>query len=146
MDGWIGCCSTSTHFAEELYCTLMSHLSRLTPAAPSSAGGLGAYQVKSCRSLQEFTGQPVPVSARLCAHPWPQFVALSHCWQSVPSCQSQGPHPQDTMGAWLSLCSNGLLLMSRTHRDQHLFFICQHFNDMDSALIKAALPKLRPHL
>lgn len=43
-------------------------------------------------------------------------------------------------------CSNGLLLMSRTNRDQHLFFICQRFNDMDSALIKAALLELRPHL
>lgn len=47
--------------------------------------------------------------------------------------------------AWLAPGSNGLLLMSRTNRSHCLFFICQRFNYMDSAPIKAASLKLHPH-
>lgn len=62
-------------------------------------------------------------------------------WHGVPSCQSQCPPSSSSeytmVIAWLAPGSNGLLLMSSTNRSLCLFFICQHFNDMDSPAIKA---------
>lgn len=88
-----------------------------------------------------------PVSARLCSHPW---LGLSHhpTVDMVFSAASHSAPPSSkcTMViAWLAPGSNGLLLMSRTNRSHCLFFICQRFNYMDSAPIKAASLKLRPH-
>lgn len=88
-----------------------------------------------------------PVSARLCSHPW---LGLSHhptVDMVFPAAShSAPPSSKYTMAiAWLAPGSNGLLLMSRTNRSHCLFFICQRFNYMDSAPIKAASVKLPPH-
>lgn len=90
-----------------------------------------------------------PVSARLCAHPWLGLSRHPTIGMVFPAA-SHSAHPPHsskyTMAiAWLAPGSNGLLLMSRTNRSHCLFFICQRFNYMDSAPIKAASLKLRPH-
>lgn len=90
---------------------------------------------------------PGPVSARLCAHPWLGLSRHPTVGMVFPAAShSASPSSEYTMAiAWLAPGSNGLLLMSRTNRSHCLFFICQRFNYMDSAPIKAASLKLRPH-
>lgn len=91
---------------------------------------------------------PGPDSARLCAHPWLGLSPHPTVGMVFPAASHSAPPPPTkyTMAiAWLAPGSNGLLLMSRTNRSHCLFFICQRFNDMDSAPIKAASLKLRPH-
>lgn len=87
-----------------------------------------------------------PVGARLCAHPWLGLSRHPTVGMVFPAASHSASPSKYTMAiAWLAPGSNGLLLMSRTNRSHCLFFICQRFNYMDSASIKAASLKLRPH-
>ena len=89
---------------------------------------------------------PGPVSARLCAHPWLGLSRHPTVGMVFPAASHSAPPSKYTGAiAWLAPGSNGLLLMSRTNRSHCLFFICQRFNYMDSAPIKAASLELRPH-
>ena len=86
----------------------------------------------------------VPGSALILGLVCHAIPPLAWCSQ-LPVTVPPPPFKYTVAIAWLAPGSNGLLLMSSTNRSHCLFFICQRFNYMDSAPIKAALLKLRPH-